>query len=346
MHRHLPAALLAIAALILSPLLTVAAPSKKAPAAAFAPDSTVRDLTPLMPEPPVPLAFAYPVAPRGLPRPDPNALFVADGADPSLKRTMRQINDGNDPPDWFPKEHGPMPDIVRHGRAPHIAACIQCHLPNGNGHPESASISGLSVEYIMRQMHAFRDGERLDIRSPAMIEAALNISDKELRDAAQYFSRIPKAQQKWIRVVETPRAPATHLGGAGVRFFDKGGETVPVPPDMIFEVAESEQIELRNDHFGFADYVPQGSIARGRIVSLGNHGQFRSCASCHGDDFRGHDDAPRLAGRSAYYEIRQLADMKYGARKGDALGKMKDIIGKLSDADIVNVAAFMASRTP
>ena len=89
-----------------------------------------------------------------------------------------------------------------------------------------------------------------------------------------------------------------------------------------------------------------GSLAKGRIVAMGNHGQMRTCASCHGEDYRGHDDAPRLAGRGAYYLIRQLADMKAGYRKGPALGKMKDVVNKLSDADALNVAAYMASRKP
>ena len=38
--------------------------------------------------------------------------------------------------------------------------------------------------------------------------------------------------------------------------------------------------------------------------------------------------------------------MKYGYRKGKALGDMKEIAPKLTDADIVNVAAFVASRNP
>jgi cytochrome c553 len=121
---------------------------------------------------------------------------------------------------------------------------------------------------------------------------------------------------------------------------------VPVAADMIYEVAEGEEVELRNSHVGFVDYVPMGSLAKGRTVAMGNHGQMRTCGSCHGDDYRGHDDAPRIAGRSAYYLIRQLADMRSGVRKGAALGKMKEIVGKLSDADILNVAAYMASRAP
>ncbi len=60
-----------------------------------------------------------------------------------------------------------------------------------------------------------------------MIEMALDISDKELNDAAAYYAAIPKSQQKWLRVVETARAPANHVGAGGARFFDKGAETVP-----------------------------------------------------------------------------------------------------------------------
>src|SRR6185312_10076748 len=279
-------------------------------------------------------------------RPDPNATFTAEGADPSMKLTMRQIGDSFGPPDWFPKEHRPLPPIVARGEKPHVPACILCHLPSGNGHPESASISGLTVEYIIEQMHAFRDGDRANIRAPNMTEMAYAISEKDLREAAEYFAKIPRSQQKWIRVVETSRAPANHIGAGGARFFDKGAETVPVAPDMIYEIAEGDEVELRNDHVGFVDYVPMGSLAKGRTVAMGNRGQMRTCGSCHGDDYRGHEDAPRLAGRSAYYLIRQLADMKAGTRKGPGPEKMKDIIGKMSDADILNVAAYMAAQKP
>jgi cytochrome c553 len=299
-----------------------------------------------MPQPPAAFVWAYPVGPRGLPRPDPKQLHTAEGADPAMKLTMGQIGDAFDPPDWFPAEHPPLPDIVAHGRRPNVMACTLCHLPNGNGHPESASISGLTVPYILEQFRAFRDGERMNIRAPAMTAAALQISDADLRTAAAYFAQIPRGQQKWIRVVETANAPANHVGAGGARVFDQDGKTMPVAPDMIYEVAESEQVELRNDHVGFVDFVPQGSLDKGHTVALGNHGAMKSCASCHGDDYRGHDDAPRIAGRGAYYLIRQLADMKAGFRKGSALGKMKEIIGKLSDADILNVAAYMASRNP
>jgi cytochrome c553 len=320
-----------------------------APAFAFAAQAdtpTAKEIAPKMPKPVAGFEWAYPVGPAGLKMPAPDTVFTATGADPSIKYTFRQITDPFGPPDWFPKEHAPMPQIVAKGEKPHVIACILCHLPNGNGHPESASISGLSVKYIIEQMHAFRDGTRQNIRGPNMIEMAYAISEKDLREAAEYFARIPKKQQKWMRVVETSRAPANHIGAGGARFFDKGAETVPVPADMIYEIAEGEEVELRNDHVGFVDYVPVGSLAKGRTVAMGNRGQMRTCGSCHGDDYRGHDDAPRLAGRSAYYLIRQLADMRAGYRKGPGPEKMKDIVSKLSDADILNVAAYMASKEP
>jgi len=326
-----------LAALALAPMLAVAA---------RADTPTAREIAPKMPQPPAAFAWAYPIGPQGLKNPAPDTVFTATGADPSIKYTFRQITDPFGPPDWYPKEHAAMPEVVAHGEKPHVVACILCHLPNGNGHPESASVSGLTVDYIIEQMHAFRDGTRQNIRGPNMIEMAYAISEKDLREAAEYFAKIPRAQQKWIRVVEGATAPANHVGAGGARFLDKGTATVPIAPDMIYEVAENDEVELRNDHVGFVDYVPTGSLAKGRTVAMGNRGQMRTCGSCHGDDYRGHEDAPRLAGRSAYYLIRQLADMKAGYRKGPGPEKMKDIIAKLSDADILNVAAYMASRKP
>src|SRR5690349_23396776 len=80
---------------------------------------TAREIAPKMPQPPAAFAWAYPIGPAGLPRPDPNATFTATGADPSIKLTMRQIGDSFGPPDWFPSEHPPLPPIVAHGEKPH-----------------------------------------------------------------------------------------------------------------------------------------------------------------------------------------------------------------------------------
>ena len=341
---------LLIAVLALAPMLglagyALAQPRPQVPNKPGVP--LARDLQAKMPKPQAVFDWAYPMVPPNTgPRPDPDETFTAEGADPSLKFTRRQISDGFDPPDWFPKDHAPMPRIVSNGREPHVRACTLCHLTSGIGHAESAPVSGLPIKYFIRQIVAFRDGDRVNIRAPNMIELAHDMTDKEMRDAANYYARIPRAQWKSVRVVETSRAPANSIFPSGKRMFEKGANTIPVDPMTIYEVAENYQVELRNPRVGFAAYVPSGSLAKGRVVSLGNKGALRSCASCHGNDLRGREDVPRLAGRSPSYLVRQLADMKYGHRKGKALGDMKDIAPKLSDADIVNVAAYLASRNP
>ncbi|HEX4636727.1 MAG TPA: hypothetical protein VH189_11135, partial [Rhizomicrobium sp.] len=81
---------------------------------------TAKDIAPKMPQPVAAFEWAYPVSPPNLPRPDPNASFTATGADPSIKLTMRQIGDSFGPPDWFPHEHPPLPEIVAHGLKPHV----------------------------------------------------------------------------------------------------------------------------------------------------------------------------------------------------------------------------------
>ena len=82
--------------------------------------------------------------------------------------TQAQIDDPFNPPDWFPDEHPPMPQIVAHGGAkPAGRACAQCHLPTGDGHPESASLAGLPANYIVRQMAAFKNGDAQGRAAPA-----------------------------------------------------------------------------------------------------------------------------------------------------------------------------------
>jgi cytochrome c553 len=301
------------------------------------------------------LQWAYPVAPQGLPQPDPSKTFQAKGTRTGMMRTMTQINNNFAPPDWFPDEHAPMPGIVKNGRGPYVRACMACHLANGNGHPESASISGLTANYIIEQIHELRDGNRIYVglpastRPPAMIELARDITEAELKQAADYFASIPREQQKWIKVVEGNTAPKNHVGRGGMRFLDEGTtETVPIPPNMIYEVAADAQgALLRDPHVGFIDFVPEDSVRKGEILaSTGGNGKTIQCSVCHGADFRGLGDVPRLAGRGAYYLIRQLNDIRNGARKGGSVALMKSVVQNLTDEDMVDLVAYMASRDP
>jgi cytochrome c553 len=294
------------------------------------------------------LQWAYPAPPPNLPPLDNTVQKAVPGTTTGLKLTQVQIDNAFGPPDWFPNDHAPMPQVVSHGRMPNVRACMLCHLANGNGHPESASVSGLTANYITEQMHEFRDGNRVNNRAPAMITIAKDITEDELKQAADYFSAIKPEQQNWIKVVESDTAPKNHVGPGGMRFHDADGGTMPIPVDMIYELPQSDDGAMdRDQRYGFTDYVPKGSIEKGEaLATTGGGGKTIQCSVCHGAEFKGIGDVPRLAGRSAYYLIRQLKDIKTGGRKGTAVALMKPVVDKLSDEDIVDLAAYMASRKP
>ena len=87
-----------------------------------------------------------------------------------------------------------------------------------------------------------------------------------------------------------------------------------------------------------------GSIARGAGIVRGEKGP--SCASCHGKDLRGHELAPSLAGRSPSYIFRQLYEIETGTRRGSGIKLMKAAMSHLSQDEMIDVAAYLASQKP
>src|SRR6267142_1812067 len=92
-----------------------------------------------------------------------------------------------------------------------------------------------------------------------------------------------------------------------------------------------EGAEVRDPHSGFVAYVPMGSIKAGEaLASTGGNGKTLQCSICHGADYKGIGNVPRLAGRSAIYIFRQLNDIQHGMRKGNAVAMMQPVVAKLS----------------
>jgi cytochrome c553 len=263
--------------------------------------------------------------------------------------------------DWFPGDHpAPMPSVIAHGPAASVEqkwACGSCHLPNGMGRPENAPPGGLPVAYFIRQLQDFRNGRRrtADPRKPntnTMIALARVMTDQEMREAAEYFTRTPYVGR--TRVVETDSVPSTRIVGNLFlpTSIDKtepiGGRIIEVPED------ESQTELLRNPHVGFVAYVPPGSIERGRdLVTTGGmrivgdtvvQGRTTPCVTCHGLDLLGVTDVPPIAGRSASYITRQMWDIQQGTRNGEAVQLMKMAIARLTVDDLTAIAAYVASR--
>ena len=91
--------------------------------------------------------WAYPVpkpAPGAAPKPDNTILKSLPGT--KKRFTEAGVNDRFNVPDWYPADHPAAPPIVLHGRKPNVFACGYCHLPNGQGRPENASLAGQPLD--------------------------------------------------------------------------------------------------------------------------------------------------------------------------------------------------------
>lgn len=299
-------------------------------------------------------AYAIPIPPPGgtpapPPAPDDTTLYKLPGTDRTFMRS--QIRDAFGPADWYPNDHPHMPDIVAKGRRPDARACGLCHMPNGKGRPENASVSGLPVAYFIQQMHDFKNdlrksAEPLKANTNIMITIAKAMTDDEIRQAAEYFGAI-KWNTRYIRVVEANTVPKTRVAG-GVHLVLEGAEagTEPIGPRIVESPEHAEHFEiLRDPRDGFIAYVPVGSIKKGEaLVKTGGNGKTVACGVCHGPGLQGLGPVPAIAGRSPSYLVRQMYDMQQGARKGVWADLMKPVVQKLTNDDLINIAAYTASR--
>jgi cytochrome c553 len=304
--------------------------------------------------PPSP-AWAYGVPPLDeAPPPPPTGPRPPRVPDTSLKSvpgstqqmTLAHIRDYWDVGDWFPDEHPPMPDVIVHGRQPHVRGCAMCHMPSGQGRPENAPVAGQPYAYIVQQLHDFKNGLRTSAETrktntAQMIEAATYMTDHEIDDAASYFSSLKWTP--WIRVVEAATVPKMRLGG-NVFLPLPGTDTEPIGNRIIETPEDVERFELRDPHSGFIAYVPPGSLEKGaRLVASGG-GKTTPCGTCHGVDLNGLGPVPALAGRSPSYIVRQLWDFQQGTRRGEWSPLMKPVVENLTQDDMLSIAAYVASQ--
>lgn len=284
-------------------------------------------------------------APPAAPTPaDPTPRRVP-GSDRAF--TVAETRDAFNPPDWHPDGHPPMPPAVARGRKPEMRACGFCHLTNGQGRPENASLAGLPAAYIIQQMADFKSGARRSSEPKmgppnAMIVDAKAATDAETREAAEYFASFPFRQ--WIRVVEASEVPRTRV--AGWMHVPTSG-TEPLGRRIIEMPEDLARTELRDGASGFVAYVPVGSVKAGEALARsGGNGRTQACATCHGPDLKGLGPVPPLAGRSPSYTVRQLFDFQQGSRKGAWSALMREAVARLTVDDMIDLAAYTASLEP
>jgi cytochrome c553 len=294
-------------------------------------------------ESPTPPAQGQPGQPPAAPRQPDTSLKHVPGS--TQEFTLAHIRDYWDVGDWFPDDHPPMPDVVVHGRKPHVRGCAMCHMPNGKGRPENAPVAGQPYAYIVQQLNDFKN----DLRTSAeprktntvqMVEAAKDMTDEEIKAAATYFSSMKWTP--WIRVVETDTVQKTRLAG-NVFFPLPDAGTEPIGARIIESPEDSERFELRDPKSGFVAYVPTGSLKKGAALVASGGSKTTPCTICHGIDLKGLGPVPGLAGRSPSYIVRQLWDFQQGSRKGTWSPLMTPVVERLTQDDMLAIAAYLAS---
>jgi len=291
--------------------------------------------------------WAYPTNPPGFkPVPDDGVPRRVPGSNASY--TVTQLRNRFIAPDWHPQEYPAMPEVVRQGHKPKVAACGFCHRAGGTGGPENASIAGLPHAYIVRQMHEYKSGARstaVPKRAPTtlMIMGAKAVTDAEIEAAAAYFSALRPVAR--IRVQESAAAPKIFV--ANWFFAASPGDATEPLGQRIVEVPEDlKQFEARDPHARFVAYVPPGSVARGAALVKTGAGKTAPCAACHGANLKGTDDIPPITGRSPTYVVRQLFEFKASVRRGTKADQMGPTVANLSLDDMIDLAAYLATQEP
>ena len=286
-------------------------------------------------------SWAFPVTEKNQPVVKENtAPRSAPGSARSYTRA--QADNMFDIPDWYPQMYPKLPKIIANGNAPNVRACGSCHLPIGTGHDESAYVAGLPIAYFIQQVQDYKTGARKG--SGSMLTIAQNITDAETKEAAEYFASLKPT--KWVRVVETETVPRSYVGPGNKRLAHPDGGTEPIG-NRIITLPEDEEIVLyRDPRKGFVAYVPKGALLKGAALVAGGDGKTVNCTVCHGPDLKGIADVPPLAGRTPTYMVRQMFMIKSGERAGHATALMKQAVANLTDDDMLNISAYIASLDP
>lgn len=297
--------------------------------------------------------WLFPIHPASLKKPpatppkldDTEPLGIPDSAQ---KFTAARIGDTFNAPDWFPAEHGPMPDIVARGKKPNSIACAFCHTPTGQGRPENSALAGLSENYLRQQLKDFRSGARKPAGPEAykpthnMGASVKTLTDAEIDEAAKFYSQQKLGRRVWV--IESLRIPRAE---PQAWIYKEVGGTEDLGDRMLEVTTEIERHERRDPKLQYTAYVPPGSINRGkRLVTTGDGGKTQTCAACHGANLRGVGDVPPIAGRSPTYQLRQLIEFKRGARATESARQMDATVAKLELDDMIDVVAYLGTLYP
>ena len=113
----------------------------------------------------------------------------------------------------------------------------------------------------------------------------------------------------------------------------------------IARILSPEEIGVLADYL--SAQTPAGSDATAKTAEKAvENGRKKAtqlvCSSCHGSNYQGQGDYPRLAGQGYDYLLVQLTSFRDGQRR-DAQGVMAGLASGLSDTDIENLSRYLST---
>jgi cytochrome c553 len=124
--------------------------------------------------------------------------------------------------------------------------------------------------------------------------------------------------------------------------YKEGRRSDPDMAPFIQDLSRQDLLDLS------AYFAAQKPLARPETLDAArvSRGKAKAaetlCTMCHLGGFRGQNEIPRVAGQHRSYVVKQMRDFRSAARTNDA-GNMSSVSKTLSDADILDLAEYLAS---
>lgn len=259
--------------------------------------------------------------------------------------------------------------------------CAGCHGPAGvSDQPGVPHLAGQHATYLWQALQAYRDGTRAGEAMQAMKEVVAGLDDSAMADLVAYFASLEPfttragdagsgsevAASAPLDFYAAGKAAAEACAGC---HGEDGNSDIPGNPGLAGQhdayivaalQAYKDGKRVHDEMQAFAEILDTSEmedIARyysalkpvqAPAPEVGDpfagRAAAEACAGCHGEDGNTRKaDTPRLAGLDAESLVAALEAYRDGTREHEV---MREAVAALSESEIVDVAAFYASKEP